>query len=62
MELPHSAINEKNLEAQHYPSVAPIELYAGNAAVEMGCREPSELAGTPGRLYGRDDPKVVLLT
>jgi len=60
VELPPSALDEKNLEAQHYPSVAPSELYGGNAAVEMGCREPAELVGTPGRPYGRDDPKVVL--
>jgi hypothetical protein len=62
-ELPYSPIHEKHMDPKYHPLMPPIELYAGNAAVELGCRDPSELGRAPAqgeRPYGRDDPKVVL--
>ena len=61
VELPHNPLHEKYQEMSCYP-----ELYAGNVAVEMACRDPAELKigqkMTPQeeRPYGLDDRKVVL--
>lgn len=66
VELPHNPLHEKYQQMSYYPAAPPAELYAGNVAVEMACRDPAELKigqkTTPQeeRPYGLDDRKVVL--
>jgi hypothetical protein len=65
-ELPRDPMHEKYQDMRHCYPAPPTELYAGNAAVEMGCNDPAELGierKTPAqedRSYGLDDPEVVL--
>lgn len=66
VELARDPMREKYHDMRYCRPAPPIELYAGNAAVEMGGKDPAELGmerETPAqgdRPYGLDDPKVIL--